>query len=218
MGNVESITALQASYKAALLDNDRARAVSVIEGAVASQADIVRLYLDVFQRTQREIGDLWMDGKIGVAQEHFCTAVTRHCMSILYPHVYSTGKNGRRFLALCVADELHDLGLQMVTDFLDHAGWETIYLGASVPADEIETVVQTHRPDVVGLSVSISSRLSYAEQAIHTIRARDDFSSVKILVGGHAFLGNPELWRGMGADGYGRDAAEALAIADAVTA
>jgi methanogenic corrinoid protein MtbC1 len=51
------------------------------------------------------------------------------------------------------------------------------------------------------------------EALIEQVRRSDVGARVKILVGGYPFHVAPELWRRLGADGCGRDAQEAVALA-----
>jgi len=57
------------------------------------------VYLNVFQRSQHEIGRLWQMNQITVAQEHYCTAATQWIMVQLYPYVFGTERIGRRLVA-----------------------------------------------------------------------------------------------------------------------
>ena len=95
---------------------------------------ITDLYLQVFQRCQREIGRLWQLNHVTVAQEHYCTAATQLVMAQFYPYLFSRPKDGRRLVATSVAGELHEVGLRIVTDLFEANGWNTAYFGANVPA------------------------------------------------------------------------------------
>ena len=49
-------------------------------------------------------------------------------------------------------------------------------------------------------------------QLIVAVRQQPAASAVTIVVGGHGFSGQPDLWREVGADGYGQDAIEAVRL------
>ena len=85
---------LALNYTNALLDGDRRAASVLIMDAVKQGIPISDIYLNVFQKSQYEVGRLWMTNKITVAKEHFCTAATQQIMGQLYPYIFSTEQNG----------------------------------------------------------------------------------------------------------------------------
>ncbi len=64
----------------------------------AGRATARRLYLDLFQPAQRELGRLWLLRKIGVAQEHFASAATQRLISARRPALFAGAEpSGRRW-------------------------------------------------------------------------------------------------------------------------
>jgi MerR family transcriptional regulator, light-induced transcriptional regulator len=53
---------------------------------------------------------------------------------------------------------------------------------------------------------------------VHALRENQETRDVRVLVGGHAFNREPDLWPISVADGYARDAEEALEAADRLSA
>ena len=172
------------------------------------------IYLQVFQRCQQEVGRLWQLKQITVAQEHYCTAATQVAMSQMYPYLFAMPKNGRRLVAASVGDELHEVGLRIVTDLFEADGWDTLYLGANVPARGIVQTIEQHQPDLLVISVTMTFHLPNVEQLIALVRASEASQGVKVMVGGYPFNVDPELWRRVGADGHAADAGEALEVAN----
>jgi len=55
----------------------------------------------------------------------------------------------------------------------------------------------------------------YAVEAmVAAVRSAEACKGVKVLVGGYPFTRAPDLWQRVGADGYARDAQEAVAVAN----
>ena len=98
----------------------------------------------------------------------------------------------------------------MVADFFELEGWDTYYIGANTPAGTIVQIVLKQKPDILGLSVTLPFYLDEIRTIIPMIRASD--SNIKIIVGGYPFKISPNLWKAMGADGYGKDAEHAIEI------
>jgi methanogenic corrinoid protein MtbC1 len=208
----EPFDVMARDYLAALLTGERRVASNMIMTAVERGAPIHDIYLLVFQRVLHEIGRLWQCNRISVAQEHYCTACTQTIMSQLYPYIFSGKRNGHRLVGTCVGGDLHEIGVRMVADFFEMAGWDTFYLGANVPIAGILQQVAERTPHVLAVSATLSSHLQAVADLIAAARATEN--PPRILVGGRPFNSLPDLWRDVGADGCGRDAAEAIVIAE----
>jgi methanogenic corrinoid protein MtbC1 len=201
-------------YLDALLRGERRVASQLVLDAVEQGTGIKDVYLHVFQRSQYEIGRLWQMNRITVAQEHYCTAATQLIMSQLYPYLFSADRIGRRLVATCVGDELHELGMRMVADFFEMEGWDTYYVGANTPADSILQTVEDRQADVLGISVTMTYHLRHVAALIAAARQTLDGREIKILVGGYPFNVAPDLWQELGADGQANDAGEAVGLAN----
>lgn len=204
---------LARDYLDALLRHDRQAASRLILGAVQSGVGVRDIYLQVFQPVQWEIGRLWQINRISIAQEHFCTAATQLIISQLYPYLFTGERNDLTLVATCVAGELHEIGVRMVADFFEMEGWNTHYLGASMPAPDIVRTLAERRADVLCISTTLTTHLPIAADLIAAVRNDPATRSIQILVGGHAFSQAPELWRKLGADGFAPDAASAIRVA-----
>jgi MerR family transcriptional regulator, light-induced transcriptional regulator len=206
------LTPLAREYLAALLRGERNSASHLVLGAVAQGTKVKDIYLQVFQPTQHEIGRLWQTNQLSVAQEHYCTAATQLIMSQLYPHIFATEKNGRSLVATSVGGELHEIGIRMVADFFEMEGWDTYYVGASTPTESILRTLVERDADVLAISATMTFHLHQVAELI--ARVRDKGLQTSILVGGYPFNVSSGLWQMVNADGYARDAEEALITAE----
>ena len=209
---------LARKYLENLLNGKRHEASRLVLEAAESGVEIKDIYLRVFQKSQYELGRLWQTNRISVAQEHFCTAATQMIMSQLYPYIFSTEKIGKRLVAACVGGELHEIGIRMVADFFEMAGWDTYYMGANTPTNTILQVISEKKADLLGLSATIMFNKSALEDLIRKIRNVDAGKNLKILVGGYPFLRSAGLWERIGADGFAMDASEAIDVANKLVA
>ena len=214
---ISESTSLAAQYLQALLRGDRHFASKLILAAVQQGTSVRDIYLQVFERTQHEIGRLWQVNQISVAQEHYCTAATQQIMSQLYPYIFGTDKTRGTLVAACITGDLHEIGARMLCDFFEIDGWRTHYLGADVPArDVIQTVVQ-YKAAVLAISATITYHVSAVKVLVAAVRCKPECCGVKILVGGYPFKVDPDLWRSVGADGSAIGAQDAVALADRLT-
>lgn len=200
-------------YLGSLLRYDRHSALSLILGAVENKVGIKEIYCHVFEPCQYEIGRLWQSNAVSVAQEHYCTASTQLIMSQLYPHIFRSNRTFRgTIVAACVSGELHEIGARMLCDLLEMEGWNTIYLGANVPAGGIVDVLRDNRSAILAVSASMIFHIPAVREVIAAVRLATP--ETRILVGGYAFKIAPNLWRDVGADYCTRNATDAISLID----
>ena len=199
-----------AAYLDAVVAGNRRRAFDVVDAALAGGLDIRALYVEVFQPALREVGRLWQRNVITVADEHLATAITQAAMARLYDRLFAAAlAEGPLLVAACADGERHEVGLRMVCDLLEMEGWDTVFLGATVPLDDLVRMVRERRPQVVALSASIAPNVSRVGEAIRAIRGAVPGRTPLIAVGGRAFAEDPGLAQRLGADLTAHDAAEA---------
>lgn len=188
-------------YLAALLRGSRGDALQIVLRALDGGASLRDVYRHVFEPAQHEIGRLWQLNRISVAQEHFCTAATQQVMTQLYGRIFAGEKRGKRAVAMCVGGELHEVGLRIITDLLELEGWQTWYLGASVPPATAVQFCVDQRADVLLVSATLPPHLPGVSEVVRLFRERPELAGARVIVGGRAFRNAPGLWRTIGADG-----------------
>ncbi|CUR57267.1 hypothetical protein NOCA240022 [metagenome] len=195
-----------------VLDGEAKAATQVVLDAVRDGMDLGDVLVDVLEAAQHEIGRLWQAGQVTVDQEHFCTAVTQSSMVALYPHLFDGRAIGRSLVAVQAPGSLHQVGLRMVTDLLEHEGWGTAYLGSDVTPEELPDLLVEHRAHVLLLSASMADQAAVVRSMIVAVRADPRTSGVRVAVGGRAFLVAPGLADAVGADGWAPDARSAVTL------
>ncbi|MCC6561565.1 MAG: cobalamin-dependent protein [Xanthomonadales bacterium] len=212
--------ALAQQFLDLLLLRERRAAADLVATAVTRDGlPLQRLYLDVFQRSQREIGRLWQLNRIGVADEHFATAATMALMNRFFPQFAANGAgNGPRAVCCCVEGDLHELGLRMVADFLEMGGWDCDYLGANTPRADLLRSLAADPPDLVALSATMTFHVGAVAELIRQLRAQPETAGLPVLVGGRPFLVEDTLWRKIGADAFAHDADSVIDAATRLTA
>ena len=204
---------LTGEFMALLQRGERQQAAQLVLAAVAAGASLRDIYIEVFQRSQYEIGRLWQLNLISVAQEHYCTAATQTIMSQLYPQVFSGRKDAGTLVATCVAGNIHEIGVRMMSDLFELEGWKTIFLGGNTPADAVLAMVDEHKAQLLAISAALAFDLGAVRDLIEQLRADGRFAHVRVLVGGSMFNHSPDLWKEVGADGYAPSAGAAVELA-----
>ncbi len=98
------------------------------------------------------IGDLWEDGQISSAHEHFASAVLRTFLMRYRPFAHGSS-TAPRVLVATPAGQLHEIGALLVTAVAAQVGWEVTYLGVGLPAAEIAGAARQNGARAVALSV-----------------------------------------------------------------
>ena len=210
------LSGLAHQYLETLRHGERSSASHLILDVIEQGTPVKDVYLYVFQPSQYEIGRLWQTNQISVAEEHYCTAATQMIMAQLYSKIFNAEKNGRRLVATCIGDELHEIGLHMVADFFEMAGWDTYYLGSNTPTASILRTLTERKPHMLAISATMTFHIKLVTDLIGQVRVIDPDRRIKILVGGYPFNIEPQLWRQLGADGYAANAEQAVLTANAL--
>jgi len=215
----DALDGLARRYFVTAIEGRSEQAVTLVKRAFTQGLGLQTIYADILGPAQREVGRLWELNRITTAEEHRCTAITQLAVAQLYPRILTLRKerrNGRALVAASVGGDLHELGLRMVSDVFGASGWMTTYLGASVPAAGIVSMVSEMKPDLLLLSVSMGMHLRSARDILRGIRADPNTRDLPVLVGGRAFTADPSALTKLEANGYAEDPKGALDVADSL--
>ncbi len=172
-------------YLEALLAGDRAECGVVVEDVKTSGGSLKALYVDLFQRSMYEVGELWENQKISVAVEHLATAITQRMLTLVQVGAFAGPRRDRSIIVACVADEYHQLGGRMVADLCELRGWRGHFRGTSTSVADLLKAIEQHRPTLLGLSLSIYANVAALEKALDAVTGAHP--ALPILVGGQAF-------------------------------
>lgn len=100
----------------------------------------------------QRIGDLWRDGTLTAAHEHFASAVLRTLLGQA-ARPYAGVEHAPAMVMGTPGGQLHELGALIVTALAANLGWRVIYLGAAVPVAEIAGTARQNQARLVGLSL-----------------------------------------------------------------
>ncbi len=195
-----------------LLDGNKGEASNLIMKYIEKGKDIKEIYLEIFQATQIEVGKMWQENKINVAQEHYVTASTQMIMSQLYNYVLNTIKNNYTIIAASVSHELHEIGIRIVSDFLELEGFNVYYLGANMPLKDIMKSIKQKKANILMLSATMTEHIEEASKIINEIKINESTKHIKIMVGGYPFNVDQNLWKTLKADGYSKDALNTVEV------
>ena len=110
-----------------------------------------------------------------------------------------------------VQHDVHDIGKDIVVMMLRGAGFEAIDLGVDVPPQKFVEAIARHKPQVVGLSVLLTTCFKSVVATVEAIKQAGLRNGVSIMVGGAA--ASDLLRENAGCDFYGKSAVDGVKFA-----
>jgi MerR family transcriptional regulator, light-induced transcriptional regulator len=206
----ETVAELRQEWTRACLGYDEQHAEQVLAQAFALYSPEV-VALELLQRAMAEVGNAWARGQITVQQEHFCSGLAVRRLEALIMSTPPPSRPGRIVVA-CPPLEEHVISLLVLTFLLRRRGWEAIYLGANVPLDHLETMVQVARPQLVILAAQLHDTAAHLQEMAASLQR----AGVRVAYGGRVFNLAPELRQQVAGHFLGETLDQALPAAEAL--
>lgn len=191
-------------YLEACLAGDFDSAREVCQGMLDAGVALSVLVRTLLAPAMWRVGDLWMHGKVTVAQEHRVTAVTEAVIQTLMAGSQRP-RASARVLLTGPEGEWHVLPGRMVALVLRQLGWEVFQLTPALPPEDLLALARVEQGHVAGLSCSLPGNLVAAWQSVTALRA----AGFRVVAGGRAFDEVPGVAEVIGADAYSRDPLQA---------
>lgn len=185
--NILDMDSYQQRYLQALLNGDRDDASSIVSELIPKRARVADIYLQVLAPAMFQIGELWCDGKVNVAQEHLATQITLEQMDKLRLIQSIPRSLSYRVMVCCVEGEQHFIAAKMAADLFQMEGWQVDYLGPNVPTPALIEIVSARRPNLLALSITMEANLRRTQTLVKKIRKLP--AAPYIIVGGRAAVG-----------------------------
>ncbi|MCJ2046918.1 cobalamin B12-binding domain-containing protein [Methylobacterium sp. J-078] len=176
------------------------------------------LLLDLLAPTARHLGTLWEEDICDFVEVTRAMGRLHRVMRDLTQRFGCEprdGSEGRSILLLPCPGDSHSFGVAVVERFFVAAGWDVSCPG-SRPDGELQVLTRESWFDVVGLSLASEVLLPKVAETIAALRRHSRNPAIRVIVGGAAFAGRPDLFREIGADATAADAREAPALAESL--
>ena len=178
-----------------------------LDGGVAPQ-DILN---DMLLPAINEVGDLFDKGKYFLPQ--LIASAETMKLSIEYLEPLLAEEKGQKEMPVIViatvAGDIHDIGKNLVAMMLKNYGFRVIDLGKDVKKETIIDEAIRHHASIIALSALMTTTMQEMKHVINY--AREHRVTAKFMVGGAVIT--QEYADEIGADGYSKDAAEAVKVA-----
>jgi MerR family transcriptional regulator, light-induced transcriptional regulator len=134
------------------------------------------------------IGTLWMTGSIGPAQEHFISNLIRQKLIVAIDgQVHKPNPNSKKYVIFTPEGEYHETGILFANYILKARNNKIIYLGQSLPFNELKFVCDLHKPDYIFTAITSTPGQDAIQAYVSKLGA--EFPDIKILMTGYQVVG-----------------------------
>jgi len=191
--------------------------MSLLDGAFAREKSLPLVAIHVIQPAMYDVGRLWQQNLVSVAQEHLATALSQSWMAQSMSRAKAAPDNRLRAMFGHSPGNRHVMGLQMVADAFELNGWTTYNLATPIGHEALVDRIRGIRPHLLGFSASLPQHLRGLRDMIGGLRGVLGDQCPRIVVGGLVINQFPRLAGWVGAEVLGADAVSAAAAAEPVT-
>ena len=158
------------------------------------------------------IGGRFTDGTVFIPEVLLSARAMDEALKVLEPYLaISDRQNQGTVMIGTVRGDLHDIGKNMVLTMLKGVGFRIIDLGVNVKSEDFVREIANEEPDVLGMSALLTTTMPQMQEVIETLIEAGLRESIKVMVGGAPVT--KKFATDIGADGYARDAGEAVSLA-----
>lgn len=188
-------------FREKLLDHARAldpRAMEetlLLASAQFTRRDLLEQVLAPFIE---DVGRAWLEGRLRIAHEHVATSVVRNYLlnTLTTSQAASTAPTA---VVATPQGQVHEIGALMSANVAAMSGWDIIYLGADLPAEEIASSARDLGAAMVLLSIVFPPNDPRIQSELISL-ARMLPDDIHIIVGGRSAAGYRDTLQRIGAE------------------
>lgn len=162
------------------------------------------------------VGREFSENRIFVPEMLMAANTMKIGLNVVKPLIQNASDLGANCVMLAtVKGDLHDIGKNIVSMMLEGGGFKVVDLGINIEPEEIVKQIQEQKPDVLGLSALLTTTMPEMRKVLEALEKEGLRDKVKVIVGGAPL--SPKFADEIGADGYGKDAAQAVTLCKRLT-
>ncbi len=197
---------------AALLEGDDGEVDQLTLGALDQGIEPLEVMDDGLIAGMGIVGIKFRENFIYVPEVLACARAMKAGMRHIEPILSASGVEPIGTVIMgTVKGDLHDIGKNLCIMMLRGTGFVVIDLGVDTSADEFIDAVEEHGAPLLGMSALLTTTMPNMGTTIEAFIDADLRDDVQIMVGGAPVT--QEFADDMGADGYGKDALDCVALA-----
>jgi excisionase family DNA binding protein len=169
------------------LKNNRDSVQQILTGLYLGQYPLHQIYDQLLVPVLHEIGNRWMNGKLGIMEEHISSQIIRDSVIRLQGIIRVPKKKIGNVVCLNLSNELHDIGLKMVQNILELRGYRTYYSGQKTPLFDFEQLIKKVNPDRLYISSTYVENIEEDQKELASLFNICEQESIDVFVGGAGF-------------------------------
>lgn len=196
-----------------LSDLEEPESLDYVNKALERGDDPLKILSDT-QEAMSIIGKRFAEKEYFLCDLLFAGEILKQIVQKLQPHLKKGGavKKRGKIIVGTVAGDIHDIGKDLVVFMLDINGYEVFDLGVDVPVQNfVDKVIETEST-IVALSGFLTLAFDAMKETIDALKKAGIRSKLKIMIGGGQI--DEKVRDYSGADAYGKDAWEAVKLAN----
>jgi len=206
------VSATLEQIKQAVIDGKHKEIEGLVQTAVDQKIDLNRIINDALIEAMDDIGKKFGCGEVFVPEMLVSALTMKKALAIIKPLLKAEDSKAKATVLMgTVKGDLHDIGKNLVCIMLEGAGFEVVDLGVDLNAEKLVEKVMEIKPDIVGLSALLTTTMPEMQKVISAMQEKGLRNKVKVMVGGAPL--DAKFAEKIGADGYGKDAGEAVQLA-----
>ncbi|MCB2210041.1 cobalamin-dependent protein [bacterium] len=168
--------------------------------------------LDACKQAMDIIGKRFQTGECFIPELMMAGEMMTAITDILKPRMAEEAEEKKlgKIVIGTVQGDIHDIAKDIVAFMLDLNGFEVTDLGVDVPPAKFVEATQESGAKIVGLSGFLTLAFEPMKETVAALKAAG-LDDVKVMIGGGQV--NEQVRKYTGADAYGEDAVQAVAIA-----
>ena len=209
--NGPQINEMQDKLKTAVLKGNRNGIVKITKEALESGEKPAELLNQVLLPAINQVGEFFDQGKYFLPQLIASAEAMKNSIEVLEP-LLQTGGTGEEMPVVVIATvegDIHDIGKNLVALMLKNHGFHVIDLGKDVPQAKILESAKEHHAEFIALSALMTTTMQRMREIVAA--AKEEGITAKIIISGAVIT--QEYADEIGADGYSKDAADAVKLA-----
>lgn len=181
----------------------------IVKAALEQNADPLSLLNESMIPAMQEVGDKFSKGEAFIPEMLVAARAMQAGVDIIEPLLLDSGRAPAAKVAIgTVKGDLHDIGKNLVIIMLKSSGFDVIDLGTDCEVEKYRDAVTKEGAQVILASALLSTTMTYMKTLVDGMKS--DMPHIPIVIGGAPL--SLEYAKEIGADGYGRDASDAVRV------
>ena len=207
----DKLNAISEELKNAVLKGNRKGIAEITKRAIADGEEPSHLLNHILLPAINLVGDYFEKGKYFLPQLIASAEAMKNAIEILEPLLLSDANSEDMPVVIIatVEGDIHDIGKNLVALMLKNYGFKVIDLGKDVPKEAIIKAAKEYNAQIIALSALMTTTMQRMRDVVDY--AKEEGVTAKVMIGGAVIT--QDYADEIGADGYSKDAADAVKLA-----